>query len=99
MLVTKGKGKLSLISGYQDEHGTHKYAHGSWILCLLENNTFSVLHYVIKVTLHSDPTLHRFEIHSALELNFEHGFIRLPPPNLASLICEVARWQYKILSC
>ena len=36
--------------------------------CLLEHNAFSVLHYVIKVTLHY-LTLHRFETHSALELS------------------------------
>ena len=35
---------------------------------LLENNTFSVLHYIIKVTL-AHLTLHRFEIHSTLELS------------------------------
>ena len=34
----------------------------------LENNACSVLHYVIKVTLHY-YMLHRFEIHSALELS------------------------------
>ena len=36
--------------------GLNKHARGSWILCSgikcsLENNTFSYLHYVIKVTL------------------------------------------------
>ena len=36
--------------------------------CSLENNAFSVLHYVKKVTLHY-LMLHRFEIHSALELS------------------------------
>ena len=36
--------------------------------CSLENNAFSVLRYVKKVTLHY-LTLHRFEIHSALELS------------------------------
>ena len=36
--------------------------------CLLENNAFSVRHYVIKVILHY-LTLHRFETHSALELS------------------------------
>ena len=36
--------------------------------CSLENNAVSVLHYVKKVTLHY-LTLHRFEIHSALELS------------------------------
>ena len=34
--------------------------------CSLENNAFSVLHYVIKFTLHY-LMLHRFKIHSALE--------------------------------
>ena len=39
------------------------------ILCTysIENNAFSVLHYVIKVTYHY-RMLHRFEIHSALKL-------------------------------
>ena len=36
------------------------------ITCSLENNAFSVLHYVIKVTLHY-YMLHRFENHSSLE--------------------------------
>ena len=36
------------------------------ITCSLENNAFSVLHYVIKVTLHYLKD--RFEIHSALEV-------------------------------
>ena len=36
--------------------------------CLLENNAFSVRHYVIKVILHY-LTLHRFATHSALELS------------------------------
>ena len=35
--------------------------------CLLENNTFSVLRYLIKVILHY-LMLYRFEIYSALEL-------------------------------
>ena len=39
-----------------------------YISCSLKNNAFSVLHYVIKVTLHS-YMLHLFEIHSALELS------------------------------
>ena len=38
------------------------------ITCSLENNAFSVLHYVIKVTLRY-YMLHRFEIHSTLELS------------------------------
>ena len=38
-----------------------------FITCSLENNVFSVLHYVIKVTLHY-LKLHRFEIHSALKV-------------------------------
>ena len=38
------------------------------ITCSLENNAFSILHYVIKVTLHY-LMLHRFEIHSVLELS------------------------------
>ena len=48
--------------------------HGSWILCSVSRvrakamKTFSDLHYVIKVTLHY-LMLHRFEIHSALELS------------------------------
>ena len=38
------------------------------ITCSLENNAFSVLHYVIKVTLHY-YMLHRFENHSSFELS------------------------------
>ena len=38
------------------------------ITCSLENNAFSVLHYVIKGTLHY-LMLHGFEIHSGLELS------------------------------
>ena len=49
--------------------------------CSLENNVFSVLHYVM-VTLHYS-TLHRFEIFSTPG-TFAHGSIRLPPRNLAS---------------
>ena len=50
--------------------GTHKQANARLvdslfcITCSLENNASSVLHYVIKVTLHH-LMLHRFEIHSA----------------------------------
>ena len=43
-----------------------------------ENNALSVLHYVIKVTLHL--MLHLFEIHSALELS-----------RTALLCCPLAR--------
>ena len=48
------------------EHRTHKRTRGSWILCSVsrvrpQNNAFSVLHYVIKVTLHF-YMFHRFEI-------------------------------------
>ena len=35
---------------------------------LLENNAFSALHYIIKVTLHY-LMLHPFEIHSTLKLS------------------------------
>ena len=38
------------------------------ITCSFENNTFSVLHHVIKVTLYYLLS-HRFEIHSALKLS------------------------------
>ena len=56
------------IGWIRDEQGTHKHRRGSWILFYmitrsLVNNAFSVLHYVIKVTLHY-LTLHRFGIHS-----------------------------------
>ena len=46
--------------------------------CLPENNALSVLHYVIKVTLHL--MLHLFEIHSVLELS-----------RTALLYCPLAR--------
>ena len=57
--------------------------------CSLENNAFSVLLYVIKITLHG-LMLHRFEIHSALEL-LRTAFLgyRLA----ASRLREAARWQ------
>ena len=44
-----------LVEDGMHEHGTHKHADGSGvdslfcIPCSLENNAFSVLHYVIKV--------------------------------------------------
>ena len=38
------------------------------VICSLKNNAFSVLHYVIKVTLHY-LMLHCFKIHSVLELS------------------------------
>ena len=46
----------------RDKHGTHRHADSQlvdslfFIKCSLENNAFSVLHYVISVALH------RFEI-------------------------------------
>ena len=43
------------------------------ITCSLENNAFSVLHYVIKVTIRY-YMLHRFEIHSSLELSLTSLF-------------------------
>ena len=47
---------------------------------------FSVLYYVIKVTLHY-LMLHRFEIHSALELSrTDCSYL------VASRLCEAARW-------
>ena len=51
-----------------------------FITCSLENNAFSVLHYVISVALHY---LHRFEIFAAPG-TIAHGSIRLPPRSLAS---------------
>ena len=51
------------------------------ITCSLENNAFSVLHYVM-VALHYS-VLHRFETFSAPG-KITHGSIRLPPRNLAS---------------
>ena len=75
------------IGWRQDKHGTHKHAHVdslSCITCSLENNAFSVLHYVIKVNLHY-LMLHRVEIHSALELSRTALlYNRLPPRSLAS---------------
>ena len=47
-------------------HGTHSYI--MLCTCPLENNALSVLHYVVKVTRHY-LMLHRFEMHSGLELS------------------------------
>ena len=52
------------------------------ITCSLENNAFSVLHYVTNVALQYNM-LHRFEIFSAPG-TIAQGSIRLPPPSLAS---------------
>ena len=74
------------IGWRRDEHGTHKHAHGSCmdslicITCSLENNAFSVLHYVMVALNYT--MLHRFEILSAPG-TIEHGY-RLPPLSLAS---------------
>ena len=51
--------------------------------CSIENNAFSVLHYVIKVTLHY-LMLHRFEIHSPLELR--------------ARLYKVAAWQPRVFA-
>ena len=53
-----------------------------FITCSLENNAFSVLHYVMSDALHYSM-LHRFEIFSAPG-TIAHGLIRLPPRSLAS---------------
>ena len=68
------------------------YALYSYIIlctCSLENNAFSVMHYVKKVTLHY-LILHRFEIHSAWELS---RAALLCCRLAASRLCEAARWQ------
>ena len=57
--------------------------------CSLETNAFSVLHYVIKITLHC-LMLYRFEIHSALEL-LRTAFLRCRL--VASRLREAALWQ------
>ena len=66
------------------------------ITCSLENNTFFVLHYVIKGTLHY-LMLHGFEIHSVLELSRAVLFgCRLA----ASRLREAARWpQLTEINC
>ena len=70
------------IGWRRDEHGAHQDAHGSCmdslicITCSLENNSFSVLHYVM-VALHYS-VLHRFDsrfeivtsIHSFEQIHF-----------------------------
>ena len=57
--------------------------------CSIENNAFSVLHYVIKVTLHY-LMLHRLEIHSSLELSRSaFSGCRLAASRLRSAAC----WQ------
>ena len=53
-----------------------------FITCSLENNAFSVLHYVISVALHYS-ILHRFETFSAPG-TIAQGSVRLPPRSLAS---------------
>ena len=60
----------------------------------LENNAFSALHYVIKVTSYY-LMLHHFEIHSALEL-LRTALLccRLA----ASSLSEAARWQLPLLN-
>ena len=67
-----------------------------FITCFLENNAFSVLHYVISVVLHY-CMLHPFEIFAAPG-TIAHGSVRLPPRSLASsrgwslainLVCSV----------
>ena len=52
------------------------------ITCSLENNAFSVLHYVVNVVLHY-YMLHRFEFFSAPG-TISHGPIELAPLSLAS---------------
>ena len=54
------------------------------ITCSLENNAFSVLHYVIKVTFYY-LKLHRFEIHSALEVLSGTSLLGLPREAASSL--------------
>ena len=81
-----GKWIHPTIGWRQDEHGTHKHAQGSWILCSVSrvrSKTIHSLDYVIKVTLHY-YMLHRFEIFSPFR-TFAHGSIRLPPSSLTSL--------------
>ena len=86
------------IGWRRDEHGTHKHAHGSrmdsltCITCSLENNAFSVLHYVM-VALHYSM-LHRFEIFSAPG-TIAHGSIRLQPRVFARLL--VGNYCYFLL--
>ena len=69
------------IGWRRDEHGTHKHAHGSWksLICItrsLENNAFSVLHYVMVALYYS--VLHRFEIFLPLEQSLESIPVFLP---------------------
>ena len=64
------------------------------ITCSLENNAFSVLHYVMSDALHYSM-LHRFEIFSAPG-TIAHGLIRLPPRSLASSRgCSLAINEFK----
>ena len=65
-----------------------------FIMCSLENNAFSVLHYVISDALHYSM-LHRFEIFSVPGTN-AHRLIRLPPCCLASSRgCTLAINEFK----
>ena len=63
------------------EHGTHKHAHGPWILSSLSRTTIYIWLYVTSIR---DSFW-----------TFAHGFIRLPPRRLVSSQGYVlyTRWQ------
>ena len=80
-----------MIGWRRDKHTNLHMALGFSVLytCSIENNAFSVLHYVIKVTLHY-LMLHRLEIHSSLELSRSaFSGCRLAASRLRSAAC----WQ------
>ena len=60
------------------------YSYNILCTCLLENNAFSVMHYVEKVTLHC-LVLHRFEIHSL-------------PWNFCARLYYAAAWQPRVFA-
>ena len=63
------------------------------ITCSLKNNAFSVLHYIIKVTLQYEM-FHLFKIHSVLE--FSRAATALLCCRLAaSRLRAAARWQWR----
>ena len=75
------------IGWRRDEHGTHKHAHGSWILWSVSrvrsktmHSLFCIASWLPYITL---CLIHRFEIFSAPG-TIAHGSIRLPPRSLAS---------------
>ena len=84
--VRKWRKWIHLTTGWRrDEHGTHKHAHGSWILCSVSRVRSKTMHSVC-ISHKSYLTLPCvISIQDPFCLGtFAHGFIRLPPCSLAS---------------